>query len=174
MNSYSIHKLREFEINDVDKIADINCFKIATANTKEFYYCKSTTSFDAKVKNGELKVVLMKPEEYIQQASFIQGRKVKDVIRDRLEDIYKDIYTNKLTGENTISKLMTLMHNNVLIFTPYYTIDYDFQDGFHRSMAAYLLGVEYEPVIINKKSLNEKLFESLMQDINKSLELCYT
>lgn len=108
-------------------------------NYQGFKTAESTTSFiDNALKEGKAKLVEMSPKRYIQECA---------------TSIFKDSSIERvLVGRRAkdVAKYMTMMENGVKFDTPYlnYQKSGRGQEGLHRAIAAYMLGIEKIPVII--------------------------
>lgn len=98
---------------------------------------ESTTPYiDDLLEKGKAEVVSMSPKLYIQEcATEIFGdSSVEKVIRGRTA---KDV-----------AKYMTMMEEGIKFDTPYLNYRDENQEGLHRAIAAYMLGIDEIPVIV--------------------------
>lgn len=108
---------------------------------KDDYYgfekARSTVSYvDDKLEKGDAFVVSMSPKAYIQEAAYniFEDSSVEKVLRGR--------------DARDVAKYMTMMEQGVKFHTPYLNFADKEQEGLHRAIAAYMLGLEEIPVII--------------------------
>lgn len=115
-----------------------------TENLKDDYFgfkkAETTTPYiDRLLKNGEAKVVQMSPKRYIAESAFkiFDNSSIEKTIRGRLP--------------NQVANLMTKMEQGAKMNTPYLNYRDKEQEGLHRAIAAYLLGIDEIPVVIVPK-----------------------
>lgn len=101
----------------------------------------TTSNVDNALAKGDAHVVGMSPKRYIQECAYNifqrEGTTLESVVRTRFA---KDV-----------GKYMTMMEEGVKFDTPYLNYRDEGQEGLHRAVAAYMLGMEEIPVIVVPK-----------------------
>ena len=96
---------------------------------------KTRSSYDADLARGRGFIAEMSPKEYLQRISY---------------DVFESTWSKTFSGVNTTNVLvyMQMMKNGVKMDMPSMKPGSTKQEGRHRAMAAYLLGIDKIPVYI--------------------------
>lgn len=114
--------------------------KIKNADKDDYFGFKkaetTTPYIDDLLRKGDAQVVSMPPKTYIEQAAYriFNNSSVEKVIRGR--------------NPKDVARYMTMMEQGVKFDTPYLNFRDSQQEGLHRAIAAYMMGIEEMPVII--------------------------
>ena len=143
-------KNRDIEHSSDQRIAYLRNAKLGdiTHDVKDEYegFKRDKTGisdYDRMLKQGEAELVDMSPRTYLQEVAHNIFPKVAP--EATLET------TLRGTSADNVKKYMTMMENGTKFDTPYLNYTNSGQEGRHRAIAAYLLGIERIPVVIIKK-----------------------
>lgn len=122
----------------------IDTSKITQATKNDYFGFETSrttvNSVDTMLKNGQAFVVQMPPKSYIEQAAYnIFGNSIENIVSGRAAD------------PEAISDFMLMMRQGIKFHTPYLNYESGNQEGLHRAIAAYLLGLNEMPVVIIPK-----------------------
>jgi len=117
--------------------------KIKPADKEDYFGFKkaetTTPYIDDLLAKGQAQVVAMPPKTYIEQSAYriFNNASVEKVIRGR--------------NAKEVAKYMTMMEQGTKFDTPYLNYRDSQQEGLHRAIAAYMLGIKEIPVIIVRR-----------------------
>lgn len=124
-----------------------------TSEVKDEYFGfvprETTTPYiDDALEKGDAFVVQMSPKQYIEECAYKIFPKQYEGDPDHVTTLETTLRGRRA---QEVAKYMTMMEEGVKFDTPYLNYRDSQQEGMHRAMAAYLLGVEEMPVVILPK-----------------------